>query len=101
LTRVSLISALATAYPPGLTAAVKHLFKEFSDQDIHITLDLDDTNGLFSPKLHGFQALLIFPIIDAIERRFFAKTFEKHLFFHFLQPALGGFYFFASRPIVP
>jgi len=34
----------------GLTAAVQHLFEEFSRQDIHVTMDLDDTNGLFSPE---------------------------------------------------
>ena len=34
----------------GLTVAVKHLFEEFSRQDIHVTMDLDDTQGLFSPE---------------------------------------------------
>jgi PAS domain S-box-containing protein len=34
----------------GLTAAVQHLFEEFSRQDIHVTMDLDDTEGLFSPE---------------------------------------------------
>ncbi len=34
----------------GLTTAVQHLFKEFSRQDIHVTMDLDDTEGLFSPE---------------------------------------------------
>jgi signal transduction histidine kinase len=34
----------------GLTAAVQHLFEEFSRQDIHVTMDLDDTQGLFSPE---------------------------------------------------
>jgi PAS domain S-box-containing protein len=34
----------------GLTAAINHLFEELSHQDIHVTLDLDDTQGLFSQE---------------------------------------------------
>jgi PAS domain S-box-containing protein len=34
----------------GLTAAVQHLFEEFSRQDIYVTMDLVDTEGLFSPE---------------------------------------------------
>jgi PAS domain S-box-containing protein len=34
----------------GLTAALRHLFEEFSGQDIQITMDLDDVQELFSPE---------------------------------------------------
>ncbi len=34
----------------GLTAAIHHLFEELPRQDIHVSLDLDDTQGLFSPE---------------------------------------------------
>lgn len=44
--------------------------------------------------LHYFQALLIFFIIDAVEKRFFTKTFEKQFFFYFFQSALRCFNFF-------
>ena len=44
--------------------------------------------------LRYFKALLMFSIIDAVEKRFFAKTSEKEFFFYFLQPTLRCFYFF-------
>lgn len=34
----------------GLTAALKHLFEEFSNQGILVTMDLDDVQGYFSPE---------------------------------------------------
>jgi PAS domain S-box-containing protein len=34
----------------GLIAALKHLFKELSSQNIQVTLDLDDINGFFSEE---------------------------------------------------
>ena len=34
----------------GLIAALRHLFEEFSGQDIQITMDLDDVQELFSPE---------------------------------------------------
>jgi hypothetical protein len=47
-----------------------------------------------------FQVRLIFSIIDAVEKRFFAETFEKQFFFYFLQSGLRCIYFFHHAPEV-
>lgn len=42
----------------------------------------------------------MFFIIDAVEKRFFTKTFDKQFFFDFFQSALRCFYFFHHVPEV-
>lgn|GEM_PF-4447393 len=46
------------------------------------------------PELFFLKALLLFSIIDAVEKRFFGEFFKKKFFFYFFQSALRDFYFF-------